>query len=65
MSIEPSKHLRIWIFECPFTKHGTPVLGSFGSTIRNVVVIPVEAWTALCRDIPELGRYNFEVGSHD
>jgi len=54
---------RIWAAHCPFNKQGTPVLGSFGSTVRPVVVIPMATWTKLCKDIPELGAMQFEVGS--
>lgn len=57
--------IRIWAFHCPFNKRGVPVLGSFGSTVRGVVILPMETWTALCKEIPALGAKQFEVGSHD
>lgn len=62
---EQIEKLRIWAFHCPFRKTGSPVLGSFGATIRPVVIVPMETWTKLCREIPELGARQFEVGSED
>jgi len=55
----------IWVLHCPFRKTGSPVVGSFGATIRGVVIIPVETWTALCRQHPALAATQFEVGSYD
>lgn len=59
------KPYRIWAMDCPFTKKGYPNLGSFGSTIRPVVIVPMATWTELCRRIPELATTQFEVGSLD
>lgn len=56
---------RIWAMHCPFRKTGSPVLGTFGAKVRPVVILPMETWTALCREIPELGAKQFEVGSFD
>jgi hypothetical protein len=55
----------IWAFHCPFRKEGSPVLGSFGATVRPVVILPMETWTRLCREIPALGAMQFNVGSED
>ena len=60
----PSAH-RIWVLTCPFNKRGDPVLGSFGSRLGGVVIIPVETWTQLCKEHPTLQRAQFEVGSHE
>lgn len=57
--------IRIWALHCPFRKNDTPVLGSFGATIRPVVIIPMATWTALCKEIPALGQKQFQVGSED
>lgn len=57
--------LRIWCLHCPFTKKGFPVLGNFGATIAPVVVLPMATWTKLCKEIPELGKRQFEVGTAD
>lgn len=62
---DEQKPYRIWALPCPFKKTGVPVLGSFGATIRNVVVIPVETWTQLCRDCPDLAAKKFEVGTYE
>ena len=56
---------RIWVLHCPFKKTGVPVLGTFGATIRPVVVVPLETWKRLCAEIPELAAQQFEVGSYD
>lgn len=49
--------------DCPFSKNGAPVMGSFGS--KPVVVIPVATWTKLCEQIPALAQTQFEVGTLD
>jgi hypothetical protein len=56
---------RIWAMECPFRKDGTPVLGIFGATSRQVVIVPVATWTRLCAEHPTLATQAFEVGSYD
>ena len=56
---------RIWAMECPFRKDGSPVLGSFGSITRSVVIVPVELWTRLCKDNPALAATEFEVGGYE
>ena len=59
-----TKH-RIWAMHCPFKESGSPVLGTFGYTERGVIIIPIETWNALCREIPELARTQFEVGGYE
>lgn len=59
------KPYRIWAAACPFNKSGAPVLGSFGSRVRNVVIIPMETWTKLCDEIPALAATKFEVGTYE
>lgn len=54
---------RIWALHCPFRKDGTPVLGTFGTRVRGVIVIPVETWGRMVEDIPQLATAQFEVGS--
>lgn len=60
----PQKPLRIWALWCPFNKKGFPVLGSFGSTERSVVIIPMETWNQLCADNPGLQTTQFDVGHY-
>ena len=62
---EAKGRFRIWALSCPFRKDGTPSLGSFGSTIRNVVIVPVETWTTLCQENPALAATKFEVGAYE
>jgi hypothetical protein len=61
----PEPRFRIWVLPCPFKKDGTPSLGTFGSSVRNVVILPVETWTQLCRENPALASTKFEVGSYE
>lgn len=53
----------IYALQCPFSKRNFPVVGSFGSLIREVVIIPVETWSQLCREIPGLAAAKFNVGT--
>ncbi len=55
----------IWAFHCPFTKAGAPSVGSFGSSIRPVVIMPVATWTRLCKEIPALASMKFNVGTQE
>lgn len=59
----PKEPTRIWAVLCPFKKNGFPSLGTFGASEAPVVIIPMEAWEKLCREIPELAARQFEVGS--
>jgi hypothetical protein len=60
--LPPAAPYRIWALACPFRKDGTPVLGSFGATIKGVVIIEHATWKRLCDDFPALARANFDVG---
>lgn len=62
---ETSKPARIWVTPCAFKKNGFPSLGSFGARVANVVILPLETWTKLCAEIPELGKRQFEVGTQE
>ena len=55
----------IWALHCPFRKDGAPVLGTFGSETRGVVIIEVETWKRLCRDVPQLQTAQFRVGTFE
>lgn len=56
---------RIWAAHCPFRKSGSPVLGTMGSRIEEVIVIRVETWKRLCEDVPQLQTTLFEVGTFE
>jgi hypothetical protein len=62
---QAEKPPRIWALHCPFNKRGFPVLGNFGYTERDVIIVPVETWNKLCAEIPQLQTMRFEVGSYD
>lgn len=57
------KPFRMWVMECPFRKTGTPVLGSFGASSANVVIMRADEWKRLCEEVPQLATTQFEVGS--
>lgn len=57
------KPYRIWALHCLFRKNGTPVLGTFGASEAAVVIMTMETWNRLCRDVPQLQTTQFEVGS--
>lgn len=54
----------IWGVSCPFNKKGFPVVGSFGSSIKSVVIIPASTWSEICRRHPSLAKQEFNVGSY-
>lgn len=53
---------KIWVLNCPFTKTGFPVTGTFGRTIQPVVIMTMDTWKKLCADVPQLQTTQFEVG---
>lgn len=53
----------IWALHCPFRKDGAPVMGSFGRTIKPVIVMEMETWIWLCKNIPQLAAKQFRVGT--
>ena len=62
---ETEAKLTVWAAHAPFKKSGVPFFNAFGYLYREVVVIPMETWTQLCREIPELGTREFNVGTED
>lgn len=63
---EQAKPIRIWALHVPFNKRGFPAFGNSFSqvTTKGCIIIPVEKWTALCKEIPALAAKQFEVGEH-
>lgn len=62
---DPKPTYRIWALSCPFKKDGTPSLGTFGTTIRGVVIFDIATWKRLCADVPQLQTTMFEVGQYE
>jgi hypothetical protein len=62
---QKEKPMRIWAMWCPFRKSGSPVVGTFGHTERDVIIIPTETWRRLCHEIPALATRHFEVGTYE
>jgi hypothetical protein len=60
-----SPKYRIWAAHCPFKKNGFPSLGTFGATVKPVVIMSMETWTRLCKDVPQLQTTQFEVGTYE
>jgi hypothetical protein len=56
---------RMWALHCPFKKSGFPVLGTFGTSEKAVIIMTVETWKRLCADVPQLQTTEFEVGSYE
>jgi len=54
---------RIWVAPCAFKKNGCPSLGTFGTSIDNVVIFRMSTWKRLCEAIPDLATTQFEVGA--
>lgn len=52
----------IWNLEAPFTKTGFPVVGSFGRTIRPVIIMEVETFQRLVKEHPSPETAQFKVG---
>jgi hypothetical protein len=63
--VEPTAPIRIWVAHCPFKKSGFPSLGTFGASVKPIVIMHMETWQKLCREIPELAARQFEVGSQE
>ena len=62
-TVKPTR--RIWAFRIPFTKAGAPSIGYFGTTVRSVVIVPMETWNELCAENPALAATQFEVGRQE
>lgn len=62
---QQDKPFRMWAMYCPFKKDGFPVLGSFGSQIKPVVILTMDEWLRLCEAVPQLAETQFEVGSYE
>lgn len=60
-----AKPYRIWPTPIPFRKDGTPVVGNFGPTIRQVVIIEAETFKRLIAEHPSLTTARFEVAEYD
>lgn len=56
---------RIWAMHCLFRKDGSPVLGTFGAREEAVVIMTIQTWNRLIKDVPQLQSTQFEVGSRD
>lgn len=55
----------VWSMFAPFRKDGAPVMGSFGQSVRSVVVMEAETFRRLIREHPELQTAVFRVGTVD
>ncbi len=54
----------MWVLHCPFKKSGFPVVGTFGTTEKAVVIMTLETWKQLCQDVPQLQTTQFNVGHY-
>lgn len=60
---ESQKLPRMWVTHCPFRKTGSPVLGTFGASTKPVVIMTMDTWNQIVKDVPALQTMQFEVGS--
>jgi hypothetical protein len=63
MSDNDQGEYTIWSVFAPFRKDGSPVLGSFGASVKGVILIDVETWKRMCADNPQLAATKFRVGT--
>jgi hypothetical protein len=63
----PAKPITLWSIACPFRKTGSPVVGTMGTSIRDVVVMEADEWKRMLRLIPAdvLEKTQFNVGSYE
>lgn len=59
------KPFRIWPEHCAFRKNGTPVVGTMGSTIRQVIIIDTATWKRMVGEIPGMATAQFEVPNYE
>lgn len=53
----------LWSMHAPFDKHGVPVMGNCGRTIRAVVVMEAETMKRLIAEHPSLAAAQFKLGA--
>lgn len=54
----------IWKLDAPFNKKGFPVMGTFGSTARTVVVMEVETLKRMLNEHASLATAEFRIGTY-
>lgn len=65
MSDEQKKPYRVWSIEAPFRSDGSPVVGTFGKSIRPVVIMESDTFKRLVKEHSSLATAHFEVGSFE
>jgi hypothetical protein len=55
----------IWSMPTTFRRDGSPVMGSFGASVQQVVVMTSETFKRLVRENPDLSTAQFNVGTFD
>jgi len=55
---------KIWSLPTPFDKHGAPVMGTVGATVRHVVVFETAEFKRLLNDHPSLATAQFLLGAY-
>ena len=61
----PETPVTMWAAHCSFRKNGSPVLGNWGSTVRQVVLFDMAEWKRLCEQVPALATTQFRVGTYE
>jgi hypothetical protein len=52
----------IWTGFTTFRKNGSPIMGTLGSSAKQVVVMEADTFRRICREHPTLGTALFRVG---
>jgi hypothetical protein len=60
-----NKPYTIWALPAAFKKSGFPSMGSFGATVRNVVIMDAETFKRLVAEHPSLATAEFRVGTEE
>lgn len=61
MSDTTAAPYRIWMLPIPFNKHGDPVPGNFGASVRSVVILDADTFRRLVSGHPSLRDAQFQT----
>lgn len=65
MSTPSREPYTMWSFQWPFDKHGVPVRGNSGRTIRPVVIMEADTFKRMLSEHESLGAAQFRVGTEE
>jgi hypothetical protein len=65
LDADPREPYVMWTMSCPFGKNGFPVVGNFGSRVRQVVIMDAATFTRLVAENPNLATAQFNLGQYE